>query len=161
MAENNQATTAQPGTEEQRLSLKRIYVKDLSFEAPNSPDIFQQQRGPKVDFNLSTKHSHIKDSYYEVVLKLGADAKLEDKTLFIVEVEQAGIFDIFGIEGEQLDMILGSTCPSFLFPYARETLDGLVLKGTFPPLMLDAVNFDVIYAQTVKDRAAQRGAKPQ
>ena len=156
MAENEQATTTQSEASQQRFKLQRIYVKDLSFEAPNSPEIFQQQYSPKVDFNLSTKHKFIKDSYYEVVLKLTAEAKHNDKTLFLAEVEQAGIFDIVGIEGNQLDQVLASMCPDILFPYARETMDSLVLRGTFPPLMLDPVNFDAIYTSSLQQKAVQQ-----
>ena len=155
MADNNQPAAVKSETPQQRVALQRIYVKDLSFEAPNSPEIFQQQYGPKVDFNLNTKHKFIKESYYEVVLKLTAEAKHVEKTLFLVEVEQAGIFDIHGLEGLQLEQVLASMCPSILFPYARETIDALVLKGSFPPLMLAPVNFDAIYAQSLQQKAAQ------
>jgi preprotein translocase subunit SecB len=155
MAENEQSTAPQGDAQRQRFKLQRIYVRDLSFESPNSPDIFQQQYGPNVDFNLNTKHRHIKESFYEVVLKLTAEAKHNGKTLFLVEVEQAGIFDIQGIEGQQLEQVLGSMCPGILFPYARETIDVMVTKGTFPPLMLDPVNFDAIYARSLQQRAAQ------
>lgn len=154
MAENDQ-TTAQAETPLQRFALQRIYVKDLSFEAPNSPDIFQQQFNPKIDFNLSCKNKFIKESFYEVVLKLTAEAKQDDKTQFLVEVEQAGIFEIHGFQGNQLEQVLASMCPSILFPYARETIDALVLKGTFPPLMLGQVNFDAIYNQSLQQKAAQ------
>jgi len=156
MAENDQATTAQSEAPLQRFTLQRIYIKDLSFEAPNSPDIFQQQYNPKIDFNLNCKNKFIKESFYEVVLRLTAEAKQDEKTLFLVEVDQAGIFNIHGFEGKQLEQVLASMCPSILFPYARETIDALVLKGTFPPLMLDPVNFDAIYVQSLQKKAAQQ-----
>lgn len=156
MAENDQATTAQSETPLKRFALQRIFIKDLSFEAPNSPDIFQQQYNPKIDFNLNCKNKFIKESFYEVVLRLTAEAKQDEKTLFLVEVDQAGIFDIHGLEGKQLEQVLASMCPSILFPYARETIDTLVLKGTFPPLMLNPVNFDAIYAQSLQQTAARQ-----
>lgn len=161
MADNEQAIPGQSEAPEQRFSLKRIYVKDLSFEAPNSPEIFENQLNPKIDFNLSTRHKFIKDSYYEVVLKLSADAKYEDKSMFLVEVEQAGIFDIHGIEENQMEPILAVMCPNVLYPYARETIDNLVLKGSFPPLMLDAVNFEVVYAHSLQQKEAQQAAQPK
>ena len=155
MAENDQAAAVNPEASEQRFSLQRIYVKDLSFESPNSPDIFQQKYGQKADFKLNTRHKFIDSTFYEVVLKVSVEAKHEDNTLFLAEVEQAGIFDIHGIEGATLDHLLGSMCPSILFPYARETIDTLLLKGTFPPLMLDPVNFDAIYSQSIPQNTVQ------
>ena len=157
MAENNNIPVDQTGTTQQTVSVKRIYVTDVSFESPNSPDVFQQQSGPKVDFNLSTKSRVIKDSYYEVSLRLTAEAKFESKTLFLVEVVQAGIFEIKGISGEEMEHVLASMCPGILFPYARETIDSLVLKGTFPPLMLDPINFDAIFMQNRQDKNAPQG----
>ena len=153
MADN---ATAQTETSQHRFSLKRVYIKDLSYEAPASPDIFQQQFNPNIDFNLKCKNKLITDSFYEVVLKLTVEAKQEEKTLYLVELDQAGIFDIYGIEGSQLDQVLATMCPSILYPYAREALDSMILKGTFPPLMLDHVNFDVLYTQTLQKKAAQQ-----
>lgn len=160
MADNDQATTTQSELPQQTVSLKRIYVKDVSFEAPNGPELFQQKYNPKVDLKLNCKNKFIKETYYEVMLNITAEATQDEKTLFLVEVVQAGIFEIKGLEGEELEHILASMCPSILFPYARETIDTLVLKGTFPPLMLDAVNFDAIYAQSLQQNTAQQEQQP-
>lgn len=156
MAENDQATTTQTETPQKRFALKRVYIKDLSYEAPSSPDIFQQQFNPKIDFNLNCKNKLITDSFYEVVLRLTAEAKQDEETLYLLEVDQAGIFDIHGIDGKDLDHVLATMCPSILYPYAREAVDSIILKGTFPPLMLDHVNFEVIYARTLQQKAAQQ-----
>jgi len=156
MAENDQTTTAQTETPQKRFALKRIYIKDLSYEAPTSPDIFQQQYNPKIDFNLNCKNKLVTESFYEVVLRLTAEAKQDEKTLYLVEVDQAGIFDIYGIEGSQLDQVLATMCPSILYPYAREAVDSIILKGTFPPLMLDHVNFEAIYAKSLQQKAARQ-----
>ena len=156
MAENNQTTSAQAENAEQRFSIKRVYIKDMSFEAPASPDIFQQQYNPKIDFNLNCKNKFVKDSFYEVVLRLTAEAKQDEQTLFLAEVDQAGIFDIHGFEDKQLEQALATLCPTILFPYAREAIDAMILKGTFPPLMLDPVNFEAIYVHTLQQQAAQQ-----
>ena len=161
MAENNQTTTAQAGTPEQRFAIQRIYVKDSSFEAPSSPEIFQQDYKPQIDFNLNCKNKFISESFYEVVLKLTAEAKQDDKTLYLAEVDQAGIFDIHGLPEESLEQALATLCPTILFPYAREAIDAMVLKGTFPPLMLEPVNFEAIYVQTLQQKAAQKEQLPQ
>jgi preprotein translocase subunit SecB len=145
MAENQQAA----GTENQnqpQFALQRIYVKDLSFESPNAPLVFQEQWKPQVNLDLNTAHNKISDNQYEVVLSLTVTAKVA----YIVEIQQAGVFMVSGIEGPQLGQMLGAYCPTILFPYAREAIDGIVNKGSFPALMLAPVNFDAIYAQALK-----------
>ncbi len=149
MAENQQAA----GNENQnqpQFALQRIYVKDLSFESPNSPVVFQEQWKPQVNLDLNTSHSKIGDNQYEVVLSLTVTAKVGEKVAYIVEIQQAGVFMVSGVEGAQLGQMLGAYCPQVLFPYAREAIDGVVNKGSFPALMLAPVNFDAIYAQAVK-----------
>ena len=156
MAENDQKTTTQEETPEQRFSIKRIYIKDMSYEAPASPEIFQQQYSPKIDFNLNCKNKLISETFYEVVLRLTAEAKQDNKTLFLAEVDQAGIFDIYGLEAQQVEQALATLCPTILFPYAREAIDSIILKGTFPPLMLEPVNFEALYVQSLQQKAAQQ-----
>ncbi len=154
MAEDNN----QQGTQEQQLqfSLQRIYVKDISFEAPNSPRVFQQPFKPKVGLDLDTTSESVGQDLYEVVVKVTAQVSNneDDATAFLVEVEQAGLFRIAGLDGAQLDHTLGAFCPNVLFPYARECIDSLVGRGSFPPLMLAPVNFEAMYAQK-QQRAAQ------
>lgn len=148
MAENQQAAA---GSENQpQFALQRIYVKDLSFESPNSPLVFQDQWKPQVNLDLNTAHNKVSDNQYEVVLSLTVTAKIDEKVAYIVEIQQAGVFLLQGIEGAQLGQMLGAYCPTILFPYAREAIDGLVNKGSFPALMLAPVNFDAIYAQALK-----------
>ncbi|WP_336365934.1 protein-export chaperone SecB [Marinobacter sp. C2H3] len=155
MAENQQAA----GNENQnqpQFALQRIYLKDLSFESPNSPLVFQEQWKPQVNLDLNTGHTKVSDNQYEVVLSLTVTTKLGDKVAYIVEIQQAGVFLVQGIEGPQLGQMLGAYCPNILFPYAREAIDSLVNRGSFPALMLAPVNFDAIYAQALQ-RKEQEG----
>ena len=163
MAENQQAAGSENENQPQ-FALKRIYIKDLSFESPNSPAVFQEQWQPQVNLDLNTSHKKIGDAQYEVVLSLTITAKIEDKVAYIVEIQQGGVFMIKGIEGPQLGQMLGAYCPTILFPYARESIDGIVNKGSYPSLMLAPVNFDAIYAQALKrqqDEAAGQAAEEQ
>jgi preprotein translocase subunit SecB len=139
--------------------LQRIFVKDLSFESPASPDVFKQEWKPQMAVDLRTKSSSIGDDNYEVVLTLTITAKLNDETAYLAEVQQAGIFFIREIEGEELRRVLAIVCANMLFPYARETLDTLVVKGTFPALMLAPVNFEALYQQAMQQ--AQQQAEGQ
>ncbi|MDX1633987.1 MAG: protein-export chaperone SecB [Marinobacter sp.] len=158
MAENQQAAAGSDNQNQPQFALQRIYLKDLSFESPNSPLVFQEQWKPQVNLDLNTSHNKIGDNQYEVVLSLTVTSKVEDKVAFIVEIQQAGVFLVKGIEGAQLSQMLGAYCPNILFPYARETIDGVVNRGSFPALMLAPVNFDAIYAQAVKRRQEEAAA---
>jgi preprotein translocase subunit SecB len=160
MAENQQAA----GNENQnqpQFALQRIYVKDLSFESPNSPVVFQEQWKPQVNLDLNTSHNKISDNQYEVILSLTVTAKVEEKVAYIVEIQQAGVFMVSGVEGAQLGQMLGAYCPQVLFPYAREAIDGVVNKGSFPALMLAPVNFDAIYAQALKRKQEEAAGETQ
>lgn len=164
MADNQQAAAGSENANQPQFALQRIYVKDLSFESPNAPTVFQQQWKPQVNLDLNTSHTKISDNQYEVVLSLTVTAKLDDKVAYLVEIQQGGVFLVQGIEGPQLGQMLGAYCPNILFPYAREAIDGIVNKGSFPALMLAPVNFDAIYAQALKRKqeeaqgeAAQEG----
>ncbi|CAH1042643.1 protein-export chaperone SecB [Halomonas sp. TD01] len=159
MAEDNntpQAGATEGEKPQLKFSLQRIYVKDISFEAPNSPSVFKQAFKPKVNLDLNTTSQKIADDQYEVVVKVTAQVNDSETgtTSFLAEVEQAGLFRISGIEGAQLEQTLGAFCPNLLFPYARECVDNLVNRGGFPPLMLAPVNFEAMYAQR-KQREAQ------
>lgn len=134
----------------QQFNLQRIYTKDLSFESPMSPTVFRKQWQPKVAVELNTKSSAIDaDGNFEVVLSVTITARLEEETAFLIEVQQAGVFLIRGIEGEDLRRVVSTTAPNVLFPYARETIDSLCVKGGFPPVMLAPVNFDALYQQAL------------
>lgn len=155
---------AQAEQPQQQFVMQRIFAKDLSFESPSSPNIFKKQWQPKVNVELNTKSDIIDDqNNYEVVLTVTITSKLDDETAFLVEVQQGGIFFITGFEGEELRRILGTAAPNILFPYARENIDALCVKGGFPPVMLAPVNFDALYQQALtqsQNQAAEGGAEP-
>ncbi|MDX7992006.1 protein-export chaperone SecB [Xenorhabdus sp. Reich] len=130
---------------EMAFQIQRVYTKDVSFEAPKAPQIFQQEWQPEVKLDLDTASSELVQGVYEVVLRVTVTATLEEETAFLCEVQQAGIFSIDGIEGTQLAHCLGAYCPNILFPYARECITSLVGRGTFPQLNLAPVNFDALF----------------
>lgn len=139
---------------ENQFVLRRIYIKDASFESPQSPKGFVTQWKPKINLDLNARHTEIESNLYEVVLHVTVTAKSEeDIVMYLVEVQQAGIFLVQGMEEEAKKQTLGSYCPNLLFPYAREAVDNLVLKGSFPPLMLGPVNFESIYYQIQAEKA--------
>lgn len=140
-------TDNQQAAGERQFAVQRIYLKDASFESPNTPDAFRQQGEPQHELNLNTKINTLGDDAYEVVLAVTVTTKLGDQTAFIVEVQQAGIFGIRGFPAEEIGPLLGAYCPNLLFPYAREAVSDLVTKGSFPQLVLQPVNFDALFAQ--------------
>lgn len=140
----------QQSNNERRFALQRIYVKDISFEVPNAPDIFREDGQPQHELNLGTKVRDLGEDLYEVVLIVTLSTKLGDKTVYLVEVHQAGIFGIRGFNDNERGPLLGSYCPTQLFPYAREVVADLISKGSFPPFLLQPVNFDALYAQHQK-----------
>ena len=143
-------------SQQPKFAIQRVYVKDISFESPGAPDTFRIQGKPSVNLDLNTKNQSLEDGLWEVVLTLTITAKAEDeRTLYLAEVQQAGVFEIAGLEGEMAEQTLASLCPSILFPYARENIDSLITKGTFPPLMLAPVNFDALYEQAKLTRERQ------
>ena len=133
-----------------QISLQRIYVRDLSFEAPKSPEIFRQEWAPSVELDLNTRQKPLEGDFHEVVLTLSVTVKTGGETAFIAEVQQAGIFLVAGLDAAAMSHTLGAFCPNLLFPYAREALDNLVVRGSFPALMLAPVNFDALYAQQLE-----------
>lgn len=142
-------------------ALQRIYVKDSSFESPRSPAVFQGQWSPKISFNLGSKAARIGDDLYEVVLTVTVEANIEDNVAFLAEVHQAGIFTCAGLLDADLEQVLSAVCPSILFPYAREAIDALIIKGSFPPVNLAPVNFDALYAQSKQRQGADAQSAEQ
>ncbi len=138
---NNQPT--------QQFAMQRIYLKDLSFEAPMGPEVFKKQWNPAVHQDLGTKTTKIADDLYEVTLTLTVTVKLGEDTAFLIEAQQAGLFAIVGLEGIQLAHILNTVCPQILFPYCREVVDSAAVKGGFPALMLPPINFEALFAQAM------------
>lgn len=133
--------------------IQRIYTKDVSFEAPGAPAIFQKEWQPEIKLDMDTSSSQLADNIYEVILRVTATALVADETAFLCETKQAGIFTISGIEGNQLAHCLGAYCPNILFPYAREVVANLVGKGTFPHLHLGPVNFDALFMNYMQQQA--------
>lgn len=160
MADEQLATAGTEGeAPQQQFAMQRIYVKDASFESPATPDIFRQNWNPNINVDLNTKSQVADDTgNHEVTLTITVTAKQDDKNAFLVEIQQAGIFFVAGIEGEQLRQILATVAPNILFPYAREAVDNMVIKGGFPPLMLAPVNFDALYQQAMAQQQAQEAA---
>ena len=154
MAEQEQNAAAGEQAAPQ-FSIQRIYTKDISFETPNSPEIFTKEWKPDVKLDLDNRSVKIEEGVYEVVLALTVTATVEGKTAFLCEVQQAGIFAMGNIQDAQLAHMLGAFCPNTLFPYARETVSNLVNRGTFPALNLAPVNFDALFAQYLQQAQAK------
>ncbi|MFC3152338.1 protein-export chaperone SecB [Litoribrevibacter euphylliae] len=150
MAEENQAAQNAEQPQNAGFALQRIYLKDFSFESPRAPQVFQSQWKPQVHMDLNTGNAKVGDDLYEVVLTITLTAKQDDEVALLVEIKQAGIFAIQGLEGPRLAHALGAFCPNILFPYARETIDSMVTKGSLPPFMLAPVNFDAIFAEAMQ-----------
>lgn len=147
-----QKPQADGGNTGPQFEIQRIYVKDLSYEAPNTPHTFVEDWKPEVQLNLETKSNRIQDDTHEVILSVTATVTTSKKSAFIVEVHQAGIFMINGFAADQLHQMLGSFCPNILFPYAREVISDVVMRGGFPQLILAPVNFDMLYTQHLEEQ---------
>ncbi|MDO9204988.1 protein-export chaperone SecB [Methylotenera sp.] len=147
---------AQPG-----FSIEKIYIKDASLEIPNAPQIFTDRTQPQVSIELGNFAQALEAGVFEVAIKVTVTSKIEDKTVFLVEVTQAGIFQIRNVPEENLDMIIGITCPNILFPYAREAVSDLVVRAGFMPVLLNPINFEALFAQQKQQQAeaAEAAAK--
>jgi preprotein translocase subunit SecB len=140
-------TEQEAQTPEKHLSVVKIYVKDFSFESPQVPTVFNTKEwGPSTNLNLRSSHTPVSDSLHEVVLTITVDAKEKEseKTIFLVELQQAGLFEISGYEKEEMGVLIGSFCPGVLYPYAREAIAGIIQKGGFPEFVLQPINFDAL-----------------
>ncbi|MBX3617564.1 protein-export chaperone SecB [Nitrosomonas sp.] len=127
--------------------IEKIYVKDLSLEIPNAPNIFLERETPEINLQLGTKNQGIDVGLYEVLLTVTVTAKIKDKIMFLVEAQQSGIFRIRNIPNDEIDPVLGIGCPNILFPYLREVVSDIVTRAGFPPVILNPVNFEAIYQQ--------------
>ena len=140
-------------------NIEKIYLKDLSLEVPGAPQIFAEREAPKIDINLHTETRELEAGIYEVVVTTTVTAKVkDDKTAFLIEVAQAGIFQIRNISGQELDAVLGITCANILFPYLRESVSSVVVRGGFPPFFLNHLNFEALYQQRLQQEAAAAAA---
>lgn len=141
-------------------SIEKVYVKDLSLEIPNAPQIFLEREAPQVDIQLHHNSTGVEDGVYQTILTVTVTAKIGEKTLFLVEAAQAGIFVARNIPAQELEAVLGIACPNILFPYVREVISDVVVRAGFPPVVLSPVNFEAIYqAQREPQQAA--AAAPQ
>lgn len=142
-----------------QFSIKKIYIKDLSFETPNSPQIFHTDWQPELDVHLHSHSSDLDAGEYEVVLMVTAVVSVGDKTAFLAETSVAGIFGITGLASDELGPTLGSYCPGILFPYAREFMANLAMRGGFPPFLLAPVNFEKLYQEHISAQFSQQQAQ--
>ncbi|MEZ5451715.1 MAG: protein-export chaperone SecB [Thiothrix sp.] len=149
---------SQEQQQEQQFIIQRVYIKDVSFEAPNSPAIFTQDWQPDTNLDLNTKVNNLANDNFEVELFITITVQSAGKTAFLVEVKQAGVFFIQGYAEEQLNHLLAAYCPNILFPYAREVIASLVSKGSFPELHLSPINFDALYARRLQEEQAKVAA---
>lgn len=148
--------------QEKQFAIQKLYLKDVSFESPNSPSIFTESWEPRVDFNLNSGVQNLGNDHFEATLTVTATAKLGENTAYLVEICQAGIFALVNFNEQELGHMLGTYCLNILYPYAREAVSDLVVKGGFPPLLLAPVNFDALYAQHLaqQQQAGQQPAPP-
>lgn len=145
-------------TPTKQLILQKIYVKDLSFESPKAPDVFRTETDEQTQtqLNMRSGHKEIGGDNVEVTLTMTAEAKLNEDTLFLVEITQAGVFLMQGYTPEERQTLIGSYCPATLYPYAREAISDLSTRGGFPPLLMQPINFDALYAQALREREQQQ-----
>jgi len=138
-------------------TVEKIYVKDVSFEVPGAPAVFAENVQPELQLNLNQRVQRLGENAFEVVLGVTLTCKAGDKTAYVVEVQQAGIFGLIGLEPQAVDVLLGTQCPNILFPYVRQLVSDLVQAGGFPPFFLQPINFEALYAESLRQRAAQGG----
>jgi preprotein translocase subunit SecB len=134
--------------------IEKLYIKDLSIEVPHAPEIYLERETPQVEIQLGTAGRGLGDGAYEVVLTVTVTAKLEDKTVFLVEIGQAGIFRIVNVPDEQVEPLIAVACPNILFPYAREAVSDAVTRAGFAPIVLQPVNFEAMYMQRLQEQAS-------
>lgn len=150
---------ANGAAQEAQFTLEKIYVKDLSFEVPNAPAVFNETGQPDLQMNINQRVQRLNEGAFEVVLGITLTCKIQDRTAYLAEVQQAGVFGLAGFEEGALDVMLGTHCPNILYPYARQTIGDLITAGGFPPFLLQPINFEALYAEGLRQRnAAQQDA---
>ena len=152
---------AQEQESKKQFAIQKLYIKDASFESPGTPQSFSFKKWePRIELNLTSEQKHVEGDLYDVVLRITATVTQEDSTAFLIEVQQGGLFTITGFDDDEKKYLLGAQCMSTLFPYARETVSDLSVRGGFPPLLLAPVNFDVLYHQHLqRQQAGQEDAE--
>jgi preprotein translocase subunit SecB len=139
--------------------IEKIYVKDISLEIPNAPQVFVQQAEPQLEVQINTEGGQFAEGYFEVTVTATVTAKSGERTLFLAEAVQAGIFSVRNIPQQEMDPLLGIGCPTILFPYLRETISDLITRGGFPPVLLSPVSFEALYVQRLQQQQAAAGQK--
>ncbi|MEG8128521.1 protein-export chaperone SecB [Xanthomonas hortorum pv. gardneri] len=138
-------------------TIEKIYVKDVSFESPNAPAVFNDANQPELQLNLNQKVQRLNDTAFEVVLAVTLTCTAGGKTAYVAEVQQAGVFGLVGLEPQAIDVLLGTQCPNILFPYVRTLVSDLIQAGGFPPFYLQPINFEALYAETLRQRSQGEG----
>ncbi|HYG07548.1 MAG TPA: protein-export chaperone SecB [Stenotrophomonas sp.] len=136
-------------------TIEKIYVKDVSFESPNAPAVFNEAVQPELQLNLNQRVQRLNENAFEVVLAITLTCSAGGKTAYVAEVQQAGVFGLVGLEPQAVDVLLGTQCPNILFPYVRTLVSDLIQAGGFPPFYLQPINFEALYAETLRQRAQQ------
>lgn len=152
---NGAAAPVDAATNGPAFTVEKIYVKDVSFESPNAPNIFNDQVQPELQLNLNQQVQRLGENAFEVVLAVTLTCKAEDRTAYVAEVKQAGVFGLVGLDAQSIDVLLGTQCPNILFPYVRSLVSDLIQAGGFPPFFLQPINFEGLYAETLRQRQEQ------
>ena len=139
-------------------TVEKIYVKDVSFESPNAPTIFNDQVQPELQLNLNQQVQRLGENAFEVVLAVTLTCQAGERTAYVAEVKQAGVFGLVGLDPQSIDVLLGTQCPNILFPYVRQLISDLIQAGGFPPFFLQPINFESLYAEGLRQRASQQAA---
>ena len=154
--EQTPEVAAEEQQQQAQFQLQKMYMKDVSFEIPNAPQVFQEDGQVEIKMNLAQRVENLAEGVHEVILTVTVTASLGEKTAYLAEVQQAGIFSITGLNEQAMHAALNTLCPHTLFPYARRSITDLVADGGFPPLVLQPINFDQIYAQRLQEAQAQQ-----
>ena len=136
-------------------TVEKLYIKDVSFEAPGTPQVFNEQGQPQLQMNLNQRVQRLAENAFEVVLGVTLTCTIAEKTAYLAEVQQAGVFGLSGFDDASLDAMLGTHCPNALYPYARQVISDLITSGGFPPFVLQPINFEALYAEGLRQRSAQ------
>ena len=149
-------TGAVPAQAGATFTVEKIYVKDVSFEAPGAPQVFNETGQPELQMNLNQKVQRLSDNAFEVLLGVTLTCNVGGKTAYLAEVQQAGVFTLAGFEDAGIDAMLGTQCPNLLYPYAAANVSQLIQNGGFPPFFMQPINFDALYAEGLRQRAQQQ-----
>jgi preprotein translocase subunit SecB len=134
-----------PSPNQPVFTVEKLFVKDLSIEVPNAPKIYLEREAPSVEIQMNNAANPLGDGYFEVLLTVTVTAKMGDKSAFLVEATQGGVFQVRNVPEQEMDVVLGVTCPNILYPYAREVVSDAVVRAGFPPVILSPINFEAIY----------------